>query len=529
MELTSTIGEIVMSNYPELSGRMLNLLLTKEMCDVQLQVGSHTFDAHKLILCSCSDVFKTMLTNQKWSEANKPAVILVEEPLCETVFGRFIHYIYSGQLYLSHITVGPLLTLADKYNVKDMVELCRSYMHKHLDAPVAVSCVLQWWQIAIMRNDSELADAILSYIECNFDKVISNPDFTNANLDIVEKLFASSRLVIHYEALIFFSVVMWLKDYLDLRHPSEDETKDAFKRLIRLVRWPMMNKDEVAWLRDCNEVHEFLVMSKSYMSSEDIPPDLDPYLLLMPSKDNSIISKSGACQYGVCNNILGCSNDEPYTFLPLEDSQCCDSRSNFDKDKCGLKRKKMTEKIKNRAFRPRVYFSDYWCTKLTVSNFLAFPQYATQTFFFSTPKTGDRQDIGNTLLDWEVELSPKGVRFPPAVLIGLEQDGSKLIEESYIPTCRLSVISRSPQELPLKVQVNILVQANSPANPGSYYFENCQRHMCIFDGNSQRHNFDDIVPYENFTSYLHPEGPISDLYPTRTLAFTLFIVIRPLT
>ncbi|KAH9499753.1 hypothetical protein Btru_077739 [Bulinus truncatus] len=149
---------------------------------------------------------------------------------------------------------------------------------------------LLWWQISNMRNDSEfLAAAILSYIE-----------------------------------------LVWLKDYLDLRHPSVYEAKEAFRRLIQHVRWPMMNKDEVEWLRDCNDVREFVLTYRSYISSEKIPPDLDPYVLLISSKDEEM-SYTNPQQFEIC----------------------------------------------------------------------AFPQYATQTFFFSTPQTGDRQDNSSTLLDWE--------------------------------------------------------------------------------------------------------------------------------
>ncbi|CAL1532752.1 unnamed protein product [Lymnaea stagnalis] len=528
MEPPVTTGEVLINNCNELSTRMLNLLMSKEMFDVQLLVGKHTFDAHKLILCSCSDVFRTMLTNQKWSEATKQSVVLVEEPVCESVFGRFLHYIYSGQLYLSHSNVGPLLTLADKYNVREMIPLCRTYMRKHMDAPVAVSCVLQWWQIANMRNDTELEAIILSYIECNFDKVIALPDFANANLETIEKLITSSRLVIHYEALIFFSVVVWLKDFMDLRHPTAEEAKAAFRRLMCHIRWPMMNEEEVAWLRECSDVQEFVKTYRSFLSLPDTPPDLDPCLLLTPADQSELPSPvdmlcSQSCD--MCDSLLGCSKEKPYhsihaiSLLGSSELKVRSSRHS--------KLKLASDKIKKYVYMPRVYFSDYWCTKLTVSNFLAFPQYATQTFFFSTPQTGDRLDNGK-LLDWEVELSPKGVRFPPAVLIGLEQDGSKIIEESYIHTVRLSVMSRSPQELPLKVEVNVLVQANNPTMPGCYFFECCRRHTCIFDGRNHRHNLDDIVPYENYGAYLHPECPVSDLYPTRTLAFTLYIVIRPL-
>lgn len=404
MESTNNSGEVLISNCSELSARMLNLLMTREMFDVQLKVGKFTFDAHKLILCSCSDVFKTMLTNQKWSEASKQLVILVEEPLCESVFSRFIQYIYSGQLYLSHSTVGPLLTLADKYNVREMIPLCRTYMQKHLDAPVAISCVLQWWLISNMRNDSELEHLILSYINSNFDKVIGMPDFINASLETIEKLIASSKLVIHYEALIFFSVMMWLKEFIDLRHPTTEEIKDAFRRLICHIRWPMMNEDEIAWLRECPDVQDFVKTYRSLMCFPNTPPDLDPYMLLV--SPNQLQDLSPTVSSDTCNKMMDCSSSQP--------ESCAQNKTFLSSQYLCTRHYKLKPSVgdhmRRKLHMPRVYFSDYWCTKLTVSNFLAFPQYAAQTFFFSTPQSGDRQDNGNTL-DWEVSTQSQVYHF----------------------------------------------------------------------------------------------------------------------
>ncbi|GFO16273.1 hypothetical protein PoB_004277800 [Plakobranchus ocellatus] len=89
-------------------------------------------------------------------------------------------------------------------------------------------------------------------------------------------------------------------------------------------------------------------------------------------------------------------------------------------------------------------------------------------------------------------------------------------------------MSRSEQELPLKVEVNVLIQANSKVEPGRTFIERCISRTCIFDSLYQRHNLDDIVPSERIADYLRPENNIPSLHLTPAAAFTLYIVIRPL-
>lgn len=414
--MESASAEILINNYSGLSSRLLNLLTSSDLCDVQLQVGEYRFDAHKLILCASSDVFKAMLTNQKWTEAHKQSVVLVEEPDCEPVFNRFVSYIYSGQLYISHSTVCPLLTLADKYNVREMIPMCRSYMMQSLDAPLTSSCVLQWWENANMRNDAELEAAILDYIECNFNKVIQTPDFINANLDTVEKFLASSKLAVHNEAMILYGVMVWLQAYMDCHHPPLYKAREAVWRLTRHIRWPMMREDELKCIRECADVQRFLQSYGSFMyipnisglviseacqsniNSQASPHDATQaessrflQLLTKVTDDQNIFKHSGAI-----------SQDTFAHMAHDKQRQSSSSVSKVRKDHRKLKHAVIEEYEINRQM-SRVYTCDYWCTALTVSNFLAFPQYATQTFFFSTPWTGYRHDDGHTL-DWEVRF-----------------------------------------------------------------------------------------------------------------------------
>ena len=59
-----------------------------------------------------------MLMNPEWNESREKRIYLQEAPECIEVFEKFLKYLYTGKLTLSHSTVLPLLALADKYIVK---------------------------------------------------------------------------------------------------------------------------------------------------------------------------------------------------------------------------------------------------------------------------------------------------------------------------------------------------------------------------------------------------------------------------
>lgn len=56
--------------------------------------------------------------NPRWSESHESRVVLRETPACAAIFGEFLRYFYTGQIRISHLTIMPVLALADKYNVK---------------------------------------------------------------------------------------------------------------------------------------------------------------------------------------------------------------------------------------------------------------------------------------------------------------------------------------------------------------------------------------------------------------------------
>lgn len=119
-------------NSSKLLEKIASLYAERLLSDIVLEVDGQEYAAHRLILCASSDVFQVMLMNPIWSESKESRIILKEDSFCRKSFPDFLRYLYTGQINVNHINVLPLLNLADKYNVKDLITLCTKYMCNHV-------------------------------------------------------------------------------------------------------------------------------------------------------------------------------------------------------------------------------------------------------------------------------------------------------------------------------------------------------------------------------------------------------------
>lgn len=75
--------------------RIASLYADRLLSDLILVVGKHKFTAHRLILCTSSDVFQVMLMNPNWTESQGNEINLNEDPECEPFFADFLKYLYT--------------------------------------------------------------------------------------------------------------------------------------------------------------------------------------------------------------------------------------------------------------------------------------------------------------------------------------------------------------------------------------------------------------------------------------------------
>ena len=185
--------------------------------------GKQELAAHRLILCASSEVFQIMLMNNSWTEASEKKIVLKESPECEAVFEVFLKYLYTGKISVNYSNVIPILQLADKYNVKDLLKVGLNFMSRNVPMAAKKNQVVSWYQFTTNCGYKEVARQCLNFIKWNFDLVSESIDWPNMQLDSLVQVLASSDLVTLQEVRVFRSVERWLTAR---RREMEDRGED---------------------------------------------------------------------------------------------------------------------------------------------------------------------------------------------------------------------------------------------------------------------------------------------------------------
>lgn len=228
------------NNSGETLDRYDQLLETGDLSDIEIKVGNRKFQTHRLVLCTASDVLKTMLMSEFWPEGRSKRVVLREDPECAAIFEVFLHYLYTGKVTLDQTNVLPMLILADKYNVSHLSKSCLQYM--------CLNCcdmrVISWLHYAVICGYRELEDRCSMFISNNFNSVVISNEFLNLDKEKLIQFLKSSDLVVNSEYLLYTCVKKWINNAV-----SGGEQEDVlFHDLIKHIRFPMMSMQELLML-----------------------------------------------------------------------------------------------------------------------------------------------------------------------------------------------------------------------------------------------------------------------------------------
>ncbi len=95
--------------------------VNKKMTDVEFVVDEEAFGAHRSLLSARSPVFTAMFASgMKEAETGKVRIDDVDP----ATFRQFLKFLYTGTVELSSLN-GELFTVADRYQVETLMELCR--------------------------------------------------------------------------------------------------------------------------------------------------------------------------------------------------------------------------------------------------------------------------------------------------------------------------------------------------------------------------------------------------------------------
>ena len=94
---------LVIDNSALMMERIAQLYADRLLSDLTLIVGNKKYNAHRLILCTSSDVFQVMLMNPSWTESQGNVITLNEEEECACAFPDFLKYLYTVSIHIARL------------------------------------------------------------------------------------------------------------------------------------------------------------------------------------------------------------------------------------------------------------------------------------------------------------------------------------------------------------------------------------------------------------------------------------------
>uniref|UniRef100_A0A1B6D5W6 BTB domain-containing protein n=2 Tax=Clastoptera arizonana TaxID=38151 RepID=A0A1B6D5W6_9HEMI len=328
---SETCGDIEIDNSNHVLLKIATLYTEKLMTDICLVVGGIEYPAHRLILCTSSDVFQVMLMDSRWSESREKRVVLQETLACSAVFGEFLKYFYTGRIKINLQTIMPILALADKYNVKELTPLCVQYMCDHIAHAAMNNELISWFHYTLALGHYQVAKGCQNFIKWNLELISKTSDFGSLHHELLGKLLQQNDVVVQNEMAVYNCVVHWLnlqkQQMIEDSEPQVDACMESLVQdMMSHVRFPMMTPRQLA------------------------------ELLLSP------LTKQYK-EFFIERMAMGMSFHSGQAERVAEICQVESGRL---------------------LFTPRLYTADKWSSLLTVENFIQLPAYHTRTLVFSS-------------------------------------------------------------------------------------------------------------------------------------------------
>jgi len=432
-------NRVKMDNSSEVVTKIAGIYAERLMSDVLLVVGDQELPAHRLILCASSEVFQVMLMNSIWSESQEKRIVLKESPACATVFEVFLKYLYTGKINVDYANVIPLVQLADKYYVKDLLKVGLDFMSRNVCLAAKRNQVVSWYQFTTNCGYKKVASLCHDFIKWNYAMVSNSIDWSNLESESLVKLLNCSDIVAHDEMVLYNSVQMWLAEQEKTMYKNGEENIDLhMERLtfatMSYVRFPMMSPSQLADLL--------------------LSPLTKRYMVFMLDR------MSGAMAYhrnqkDAIKNILKWKNGD-------------------------------------RLLTPRLYTEDKFCTDLSVDYFPQLPIYHKRGLTFSAlESTADY--AGDSQVDWMVDFYPKGVWIQKCFAILTQPHSMKEVPDKVLRTVRATISTKEEFD-EKRVKIGILVVGDQD---GFEHIRHVRTHNYIFSKNDQIVHFDDLLCFDS--------------------------------
>eukprot|EP01126_Amoeba_proteus_P049147 TRINITY_DN5727_c0_g2_i6.p1 TRINITY_DN5727_c0_g2~~TRINITY_DN5727_c0_g2_i6.p1 ORF type:complete len:286 (-),score=55.05 TRINITY_DN5727_c0_g2_i6:119-976(-) len=170
--IQSTLGKDLNSMFNNKIGSDIRLRASDSGCDPDSFIY-----AHKIILCSRSEVFKAMLLNDH-KEGGSDEIVL--QDISNDVLKKLLLFLYTDTVDINGETVLELFCAADKYNLPRLKYMCEVFMQEN----ICLENVCTILEAADSYHANLLRAECIRWILANFGVVLSSPSY----LEVSKKL-----------------------------------------------------------------------------------------------------------------------------------------------------------------------------------------------------------------------------------------------------------------------------------------------------------------------------------------------------
>ena len=224
--------------HPRKAFEYLNKMRTRgDLCDVALVANSEEIQAHRVVLASCSSYFESMFIGE-FSEPDGQPIIIDE--VSEDALKAMVDFAYTSRIKLTDRNIYSIFEAADLLQFTGVKSACYKFFKQQINK----SNCIRTWLFAESNNCTELMEASLKYIECNYLDIVRGREYLDLErADIVTRLASLEDLAITSEEQVFEAVVAWI-------HRDLEKRRQHAVTVLKAVRLPSMSRDYLMHIVD---------------------------------------------------------------------------------------------------------------------------------------------------------------------------------------------------------------------------------------------------------------------------------------
>ena len=212
-----------------------------ELCDVTLIANEKEVKAHRAVLAAASPYFESMFVGEFSEPEGEPIYI---EEVDEDTLVAMVDFAYTACIKLTDRNVYFIFEAAELFQFSGLRAACFKFFKQQMNQ----SNCIRTWLFAESHNCTELLDAALKFVECNFPDIVHGREFLEIEqADIISKLISLEDIAITSEEQVYEAVLRWI-------HYNMSKRKEYAVEVFKNVRFPSMSRDYLMYIVDNEEL-----------------------------------------------------------------------------------------------------------------------------------------------------------------------------------------------------------------------------------------------------------------------------------